>query len=748
MPGSLRAGQPEDSRTNARDHQQTGFDMILGCHKSLYGPDFQGSCQKSCNVRPRARTNRLWIRFSLLLAFISLLPAIGLAQHSPLLPRPQQIVYGPGRLPLQGLQVRIASNAPADEDRFAAETLVKYLAARGQGPAQISNSNSAEDAIVLQRTGGVDDLPVVDETVGPESRESYRIKITPHGAEIRAASSAGLFYAVQTLGQLIEGDGAAAALPEVEIHDWPSLPYRGTLLDIGQGPMSTEQEIERQIDFLARWKANQFYLYSEGSIELDGYPLLDPQARLTKDQVRRIIQYARQRHIDVVPCVELFGHLHDLLTLEQYSDLGAVIPHGEELDPRNLKVAPLLKDWIGQFLKLFPSPFVHVGFDEPYWIEQSARKNGTTPDKLFVEQLTAVAAQFQQQGKRVMAWGDIMVKYPDIVSRLPKGLIAVAWCYDPAPDPEYKRWLEPLLASKIPFLVASAVDGTTEVTPNFPLSFANIDTFLAAGRKSQHFLGLINTLWGDDPQMLTRMLLRMSWPGMAYGAAAPWQSQPMDPKTFFSEYSSIVYPPAVGPHVAAALQALVDGEALFAKLRDPDEMVELWSNPFAPGNLKRVAAHRDDLHRSRILAEEAQSHFLRALEAGGDPTTLSSLLFGSRMLDYAVARSLNALEIRELWDKLPDHPSKQDFWYQFGTLVIYQAHGRVPELMYASTELGAAFRSEWLAEYTPYRLAAAAGVWDAEYEFWRRMEQRLRDFSQGFHSGDKLPEFDSFIPPD
>ena len=718
--------------------------MILGCHKSPDGPDFQDSC----NVKPLAKTNRFWARFPLLLASISLLSATGLAQHSPLLPRPQQIVYGAGRLPLRGLQVRIASNALAAEDRFAAETLVKYLTARSHEPAQISNSDIAEGGIVLQRTGGVDALPLVDEAAGPESRESYRIKITPRGAEIHAISSAGLFYAVETLGQLIEGDGGRAALPEVEIHDWPSLPYRGTLVDIGQGPMLTEQEIERQIDFLARWKANQYYLYSESGIELDGYPILNPQARLTKDQVRRIIEYARQRHIDVVPCLELFGHLHDLLTLEQYSDLGAVIPHGEELDPRNPRVGALLRDWIGQFLRLFPSPFVHVGFDEPYWIEQSARKNGTTPDKLFIEQLRAVAGQFQQQGKRVMAWGDIMVKFPDIVPQLPKGLIAVAWCYDPAPDPEYKRWLEPLAANKVPFLVASAVDGTTEVTPNFPLSFANIDSFLAAGRKSHQFLGLINTLWGDDPQMLTRMLLRMSWPGMAYGAAAPWQSQPMEPKTFFSEYSSIVYPPAASPQVAAALQALVEGETHFAQLRDPDEMVELWSNPFTPGNLRRVAAHPDDLRRSRILAEEAQAHLLRALQAGGDPTTLSSLLFGSRMLDYAAARSLTALEIKGLWDKLPNRPSKQNFWYQFGTLVIYQAHGRVPELMYASSELGQAFRSEWLSEYTPYRLAAASGLWDAEYEFWRRLEQRLREFSQGFRSGDKLPEFDSFIPPE
>ena len=422
--------------------------MILGCLKGIFQYGFR---IVSRTATPLLRLNRLLIRFSILVVSISLLPSRGLAQHSPLLPRPQQTVYGAGHLSLQGLQVRISSVAPADEDRFAAETLVKYLTAHAKGPFQISNGDRMEGAIVLKRTGGVDALPVVDESAGPESRESYRIKITPQGAEVQAISSAGLFYAVETLGQLIEDNSASAAFPEVEIHDWPSLPYRGTLLDIGQGPMSTEQEIKRQLDFLARWKDNQYYLYSESSIQLDGYPILNPQARLTKDQVRTIIEYGRQRHIDVVPCIELFGHLHDLLTLEKYSDLGAVIPHGEELNPRNPKAAALLKDWINQFVELFPSPFVHVGFDEPYWIEDSAKQNGTTPDRLYIEQLDAVANQFQQHGKKVMAWGDIMVKYPGILSQLPKGLIVVAWWYDPAPDPEYKHWLQPLAPTRFRF---------------------------------------------------------------------------------------------------------------------------------------------------------------------------------------------------------------------------------------------------------------------------------------------------------
>src|SRR5579864_9462121 len=334
------------------------------------------------------------------------------AAHSPLLPKPQQIQYGPGHLPLRGLHIRLAGNV-ADEDRFAASELAAILSARCATLVTIAEGpDSPGPSIVLKRTGPVASLPLPGERPAPDSREAYRLKITPAGGEIEATSSAGLYYAVQTLRQLVEGDGDGAALPEVQIHDWPSLAYRGTMIDMSHGPLPTENEVKRQIDFLARWKANQYYVYSEGAIELDGYPLLNPEGRFSKEQIRRIVAYGRERHVDVIPFLELYGHLHDLLRIEHYSALGS-FPHASELDPTNPEVAKLLEDWAAQISDLFPSPFVHVGFDETWQIENAAKKRGgITPAELFVEQLGKVAQMFQQRGKTVMAWADIIVKYP------------------------------------------------------------------------------------------------------------------------------------------------------------------------------------------------------------------------------------------------------------------------------------------------------------------------------------------------
>ena len=158
------------------------------------------------------------------------------AEHNPLLPRPQKVQYGPGKLAIKTLKIRLGA-APSNEDRFAAGELAAILAARGGDRVPVLEGAAQGPAITLVRTGNADALPVPDEKPGPESREAYSIKVTPAGAEVRARSSAGIYYAVETLRQLAEGTGDESALPEVTIEDWPWMAYRGTMMDLSHGPL-------------------------------------------------------------------------------------------------------------------------------------------------------------------------------------------------------------------------------------------------------------------------------------------------------------------------------------------------------------------------------------------------------------------------------------------------------------------------------------------------------------------------------
>ena len=362
MLGLSAAGQREE-RTEAKTHH---------CSESLLADLFE-----LCALP--------WVRQILGGMFALMLVQVGLCatEHNPLLPAPQEIHYAAGELSVPGLSICFAS-APGSEDRFAASELAAALAARADASIPILESGRCEHGILLERTGGIDPLPVPGEQTGPDSREAYSLKITSEGATVSARSSAGLYYAIQTLGQLVEGSGAGAVLPVVEIKDWPALAYRGVMVDMSHGALPTEKEVERQLEFMACWKANQYYFYSEDSIELKGYPLFNPGGRFSQEEVRRIIAYGRARHIDVIPCLELYGHQHDLFRVEKYAEL-ADMPHGVEFDPRNSQVNSLLTDWVTQLAQLFPSPFVHIGFDEAFQIEHgrpAGRNVGTTGSTL------------------------------------------------------------------------------------------------------------------------------------------------------------------------------------------------------------------------------------------------------------------------------------------------------------------------------------------------------------------------------
>ena len=683
-----------------------------------------------------SKTRRiLW----LLVALVAIVPAWCAAEHNPLLPRPQEIHYGAGELSLRGLSICFAS-PPGAEDQFAARELSDALSARAEASIPVREGGRCEHGILLERTGGIDALPLSNEHPGPESREAYSLKVAADGVTASARSSAGLYYAVQTLKQLVEGTGAQGVLPLVEIKDWPLLSYRGVMVDMSHGALPTEKEVERQLDFLARWKTNQYYFYSEASIELKGFRLINPEGRFTQDEVRRIVAYGRERHVDVIPCLELFGHLHDLFRVEKYSDLSD-LPHGVEFDPRNPKVMPLLTNWASQIAELFPSPFVHIGFDETFQIEIAAHEKGAAaqPAELFVRQLNNVGGLFKQRGKTVMAWGDIMVKYPAIVSQLPPGLIAVAWEYDPGPESHYQHWLAPLAAQHIPHMIATGVTCWNTVMPDYERSFANIDTFLAAGRKSGT-MGLMNTLWTDDAQNL----MRTAWPGLAYGAGAAWQTAPMDHQAFLSDYSQLMYPPTVAPEVTAALKDLTESELDLQKALGDETMLAMWTDPYFPPLLKQTTEHLADLRNTRLKAEDAEEHLDEAFSRGGDPVTLESLWFGSKLLDYAGQKFQTAPELEAMWQRLGPHRPNDDLWWnEWGSQTTYPDHSRLFDLMDTITGLQSIYRREWLAEYTPYRMGTALGRFDKEYQSWLRFQEKLQEFSEGTKEGATLPPLSS-----
>ena len=665
------------------------------------------------------------------------------AEHPPLLPCPQQIHYGSGQVRIRGVSIQLPQGA-TPEDRFAATTLSSQLSRLAGSLVPIAEASTAGRAVVLKRTGPVGALPVPGEQPGPESREAYWIKVAGDQIEIQAVSTAGLFYGAETLCQLVEGAGAEAAVPEVEIHDWPSLPYRGVMIDTSHGPLPTEAEVKRQLDFLARWMNNQYYLYSEASVALEGYPLLSPDAQFSQDEIRRVVAYARERHIDVVPCMELYGHLHDLFRVERYADL-AIIPHGSEFDPRNPQVAALLDRWVQQLADLFPSPFFHIGFDETREAPVVVDRSKATPAALYMEQFRLVSHLIRQHNRTLLIWSDMFAQYPDLIPQIPPGTVIVPWGYDRT---VYQPYWKPFEESPLPRFVATGVSVWDQVAPNFDRSFDNIDAFLATGRR-HGVTGMINTIWTDD----IAVLIRPAFPGMAYGAVAAWQSAPVDRGRFFSDYAGIMYGAAVAADVAEGIASVDKAEVALARAIDGGHLQweetspAFWDDPFTKSHLERATKQRDNFRESRLRAEDAIEHLSQALRRGADPSTLSGLLLEARMLDYAGMKNIYAAEMASFWQTLGEHPDAEKLEFYIGEFTSHD-HSRIEDLLDASGDLQQAYRAAWLAEYTPYRLGTVMGRWTAEFLYWRRLQERLRNFESTFHKGDVLPTLESFSKED
>lgn len=647
------------------------------------------------------------------------------AQHATLLPEPVSVTYGQGSVPLSRICAAPLVSRAAEEDLFTRNELLH---------AGIKNCTGTGVRIIIKRSGAVDALPQPGESAGPESREAYRLSVTQSGITIASRSSAGIFYGMQTLLQMIEHRGTAqASVPVAEINDYPAMPYRAILMDAGsEGPMLNLSEVKAQIDFLARWKGNQYFFYSEGNIELKGYPLLNPNARFTQSEIREIVSYARQRHIDVVPAIEMYGHLHDLFRIEKYATL-ADFPHGVEFDPNNPQVAEVVRDWAAQINDLFPSRFVDIGFDETWALSRASEHAGgnSQPYQLFLKQLDLVAQQFTASGKTVLAWADIMVKFPGIVPRLPKNIVALPWCYEAEPDPEYKFWIDPLIKERIPYMAASGVHSWNEIAPDFATTFRNIDTWIAAGRKSGS-LGLLNTLWTDNGQML----MRMSWPGIAYGAAAAWQTRPMQKDAFFSSYSALQYGDPSAPRMASALTALNRAEGALQQALGQRTMQEFWRDPFTEQSLKHTAQHRDALREARLQAEEA----MEQIYAAPSPAPhAESFLYAAQNIDLAGMKFIYALELADIWKSLGSKPTREALIAQIGQGVSNEAHSRAMDMMDGVSETQRIYQQAWQAQYTPYRIDTALSHWHAELEFWRRAQTNLEALRSSFKTGDTLP---------
>ncbi|HEY4208837.1 MAG TPA: family 20 glycosylhydrolase [Puia sp.] len=650
---------------------------------------------------------------------------IGPAERPVLLPVPWRIAYKEGRLALADFSLYIPADAPAAV-RFALNELKEAVTVKtGRAVRMAAQATEASFHYTVKRAGM--EVPGVGEKTD-NARENYAITISSREVRVDANTSTGLYYAVQTLRQLITGQGREAVFPVLELEDRPALSYRGVMMDFAHGGLLTVDEIKRQIDFLASWKTNQYYFYNEVSIAMEGYASLNYQAAYTKAQIKDIVAYARERHMDVIPFVAFYGHLHDLLKQEKYAAL-AIGKYGEEVDPRNPQVREILRDWIKQYTQLFSSPFVHVGFDETWETNRISQEVDSSihSEQLWLQHLDFVQKEWKKYRKTVLAWTDMNSYYPDILSKFPGDVIPVIWEY--APDTNaIHHYLDPVLKEKRAFFIQPAVSGWGHIYPEAGYTYDNIDLCLKAGMAHQT-LGFITSVWTDAVEPF----VRSSWMFMAYGCIGAWQGVVPDKNTFTAAYSGIQYP-AVRDELQQALSGLAFTIDCLTKCMGKNTsnlpggtIIESWSNPFSSYYLANTRAHIDDFRNARKASEEVEGKLIGALGKAGrkDSGVINSLLVSARLLHYTATRFIWAKTICDRWNEAMLEKKKNDFVYYD---IAYLCHGFLQDVMDEAGGLKDAYAGAWLSENMPYRLNTMLGRFDVEYGLWQKLLLKVVDY--------------------
>jgi len=624
-----------------------------------------------------------------------------------LIPAPKEVQLHTGSFRVRPTTRILVEFGHQAEDRIAAETLAEAI--HDQSGLKItirgekSQARQEPRAIVLAR---LQDARIKEFLASKGLKansigdQGYLLFSDASHLIVAANTGQGLFYGVQTLRQLLHADGHGLTCPAVSIRDWPSMEWRGVQDDISRGPIPTEDFIKYQIRTLAAYKVNLFGLYMEQVFDFASQPLVAPkEAALTPQEINALVDYAKQLYVTILPEQQTFGHLHHMLKYEIYSDV-AERPHGHVLTPTKEQSYDIIKAMYADLVPLFPGPFLHVGGDETFELgrgQTAARAAEVGLGRVYLEHMQKVSGVLQPYHKQLMFWGDIALRYPQLLSILPKDMIAVPWDYDAKPS--FDGIIKPYRDAGLRVVVAPGANNWSQVWPNLDVAFVNIRNFVRDGQKLGA-VGMLNTTWNDDGESL----YGMAWPALIFGAAAGWQSAESDIDQFKDSYDWAFYRNG-DTTFRDALENLDRGHEALAKINVDAETDDLfWVDPFTPEGAQLMQKIMPAARDMRLGAENAlQALYRSSGKAHANQATLADMTLSAWRWDALGMKIQFTQEISNFyWDAFRNQTDAQRVGNDLEEITATNA--RLEDLRDATTRLSQMYREAWLREYNPFWL--------------------------------------------
>ncbi|MBV9851889.1 MAG: beta-N-acetylhexosaminidase [Armatimonadetes bacterium] len=379
------------------------------------------------------------------------------APASPAPPPPPLVIPQPKRLMVQGPPLRLDATAQlvvADdataEDKLPAETVRRELATRFGLPLPIVRAARANPAAVRVVFGEPRRMPLAARllrltgTAAPSRPEGYAIQVGTSWLVVAGHDPAGTFYGAQTLCQLLGRDTGGAFVPAAQVDDYPTLPWRGAHLFLGNEALPFHEKLIARV--FARFKMNNLVLECEQA-KWDTLGPHVPAWAMPKSALRREVAFARRYHMAVTPLVESVGHMQWLLHDLAYRDLAEDPQTPYAVGPANSQTYDLLFRLYDEVEDTFHAPVFCIGGDEvtehgryPF----RSRGRYPTAADAYVAHVTRLHNYLKAQGVRTMLWGDMLLargeapgdaNAPSLAAaqwmraRLPKDILIADWRY-------------------------------------------------------------------------------------------------------------------------------------------------------------------------------------------------------------------------------------------------------------------------------------------------------------------------------
>lgn len=254
--------------------------------------------------------------------------------------------------------------------------------------------------------------------------EAYEINIYRNFSIVRYSDASGRFYADQTLAQLAEDDEIYCGV----IKDAPRYGWRGLMLDEARHFFGKEK-VKEVLDLMARYKLNRFHWHLSDNqgwrVEIKAYPQLctvgavgcfsdkkAPAKYYTQEDIREIVAYAAERHIEIIPEIDMPGHSHAFI--KAFPDLDG---GNRTVNPAKEELYVVLETIMKELASLFPGRYIHIGGDEvstkgwrkcrdiPAFMKRENIKSYDDIQKYFDRRFSEIVCK---TGKTVVAWDEVI----------------------------------------------------------------------------------------------------------------------------------------------------------------------------------------------------------------------------------------------------------------------------------------------------------------------------------------------------